>query len=79
MIRITTVFTGEKIIDTKYLSAGEAAQRASLYALTGVPIAEQGDMSLAEALRYAQRRNLRRPNKSQIQRAFSIAAGLSQF
>ena len=52
------------------LSLPEAARRAQLYALTGVPIEVQGNMRLAEALIYAQQHRLRPPTRQAVQSAF---------
>ncbi len=52
------------------LSLPEAARRAQLYALTGVPIDVQGNMRLAEALIYARQHRLRPPTRLEVQAAF---------
>jgi hypothetical protein len=52
------------------LSLPEAARRAQLYALTGVPIDVQGNMRLAEALIYARQHRLRPPTRQAVQSAF---------
>ena len=52
------------------LSLPEAARRAQLYALTGVPIEVQGNMRLAEALIYARQHRLHPPTRQEVQSAF---------
>lgn len=52
------------------LSLPEAARRAQLYALTGVPIDMQGNMRLTEALIYAQQHRLLPPTRQEVQSAF---------
>ena len=52
------------------LSLPEAARRAHLYALTGVPIDVQGNMRLAEALIYARQHHLHPPTRREVQSAF---------
>lgn len=52
------------------LSLQEAAKRAHLYALTGVPIEAQGSMRLSQALVFARQHALRRPSRADVQAAF---------
>ena len=59
------------------LSLPEAASRAHLYALTGVPIEAQGNMRLVQALIFARQHNLRRPSREDVQAAFARATSLT--